>query len=451
MVSTPAFDVAYLSPAERLASMDKAQQKAFLQALTPEDAVALLHEWRFWARPKQLAPKGDWFCWLVIAGRGFGKTRLGAEWVRELVEGETPLTAKGDVARIALIADSFADARDIMVEGESGILACAAPDQRPRFETTRRRLVWPNGAIALLYSAEDPDQLRGPQHHAAWGDEIAKWQKGEDVWSNLLLGLRLGQRPRVLATTTPRPIPLLRELIKAPGTVVTRGSTLENTAHLSSPFLAQVMERYGGTRLGRQEIDGEILEDANGALWTHAMIEAGRVREAPPLSRIVIAIDPPVGSHEGADACGIIAAGRGEDDGFYILGDYSVQGLSPDGWARRAVDAYEVHNADRLIAEVNNGGDLVENVMRSVAPHVSYRAVRASRGKLIRAEPIAALYERGRVHHVGLFADLEDEMCTYRAGIGQKSPDRMDALVWALSDLSQNAPAQPRIRGLSGN
>lgn len=439
-------DLSDLSLAERVARLGGKGRRELFSELDGAQALHLLHDWRFWARPKQLPPEGDWFCWLVVAGRGFGKTRMGVEWIRMLVEGDSPLSAAGDVARIALVADTFADARDIMVEGESGILSCSPMDQRPNFEVSKRRLTWPNGTIATLYSAEDPDQLRGPQHHLAWGDEVAKWSRLEESWSNLLLGLRLGINPRVLATTTPRPLPMLRQLMDAEGTIVTRGGTFENQVHLSPAFLAHIKERYANTRIGRQEIDGEILEDIQGALWNHKLIDAHRLTQAPNLDRIVVAVDPPVTSGTRSDACGIVVAGVGVDSEFYVLADRSVQGVSPESWARTAIAAVEEFQADRLIAEVNNGGDLVESVLRMVDAQVPYKKVRASRGKIARAEPIAALYEQGRVHHLSVFPELEDELCAYGGGPGQGSPDRMDALVWAITELAFSQGPDPKIR-----
>lgn len=446
-MTQPATAAPQRSLAERLAVLPPPARARLLNQLQPEAARRLLHDWRFWARPKQLPPPGDWFCWLVVAGRGFGKTRMGVEWVRAQVEGPTPLNAGPSApARVALVADTLTDGREVMIDGESGFLACAPTDQRPHYEASRRRLCWPNGAQALLYSAEEPDQLRGPQHHIAWADELAKWRYGEDCWSNLLLGLRLGASPRLMATTTPRPIKLLRQIIAEPSTVLTRGSTYENRANLPPPFLAQIDARYGGTRLGRQEIAGEILESHEGALWQPELLDDNRVREAPPLSRIVIAVDPPVSAHQGSDHCGIIAAGAAADGHYYILADDSVQGLSPQQWASRALKLYHMLGADRLVAEVNNGGDLVETVIRGINPGIAYRAVRASRGKYARAEPIAALYERGLVHHVGGFIELEDQMLTYAPG-STSSPDRLDALVWALTELALHQPsAAPRIR-----
>lgn len=442
-----ASDAARLSLAARCALLPPEALARWVAELTPGQARALARDWRFWARPEQLPPEGDWFCWLVVAGRGFGKSRTGAEWVRSLVEGTTPLGAPTRVARIALVADTFADARDVMVEGESGLLAIAPRDRRPLFEPSRRRLVWPNGARAFLYSAADPEQLRGPQHHAAWADEIAKWHEGERAWSNLLLGLRLGRRPRVVATTTPRPVAWIRALAQEPTTVVTRGSTYANRAHLPPAFIREVERLYAGTRLGRQELDGEFIDIHEGALWRPEMIEPYRVRQAPaPLARIVVAVDPPAGQGADADACGIIAAGRAPDGHLFVLEDASVAGLSPLGWAGRALNVFHRHGADRIVAEANQGGAMVEAVLRQVDAHAPVRLVRASRGKLIRAEPVAALYERGLVHHVGRLPELEDELCRYTGDAREKSPDRLDALVWALTELALSAVARPSLR-----
>lgn len=438
------------SLADRCARLVPADRDALFDQLSQAQCRALLTDWRFWARPKQLPPAGDWFCWLVLAGRGFGKTRLGVEWVRQLAEGTTPLTAPtGAPARIALVAETAADGREVMVDGDSGFMACCPPDRRPRFEPSRRRLLWPNGTVATLYAATEPDQLRGPQHHAAWADEIAKWDRGEAAWTNLLMGLRLGIRPRVVATTTPRPIPLIRRLAADPSTVVTRGATMENSANLSPRFLAEMRRLFDGTRLGRQELYGDLLDDTPGALWTPAAIDAGRAAAPPRLDRIVVAVDPPVTGGADADACGIVVAGCDGRGHVYVLADHTCRGLRPLGWAARAVAAYRRFDADRLVAEVNNGGDLVEAVVRQVAPQISYRAVCASRGKIARAEPVAALYERGLVHHVGPMPELEDQLCAYTGpGSAIASPDRLDALVWAVTDLVLRPGGSPAITGL---
>lgn len=437
--------------AARLAALHLDDLTRVLDDLPDWAAEQILYDWPIWARPKQLPPESDWYCWLILAGRGFGKTRTGVEWVRANVEGATPLTApKSSAARVALLAETAADGRNVMVEGESGLLACCPPGMRPLYEPSKRRLTWPNGAEATLYSAEDPDQLRGPQHHLAWCDELAKWRYLDETWSNLMMGLRLGGRPQVCVTTTPRPLPFLKELMADPSTAVTRGSTFENAGNLPRSFMDQVVRKYGGTRIGRQELEAEILDDVPGALWSRGIIEKARVRTAPALVRIVIAVDPPVTSGPGADACGIVAAGRDTDDTAYVLEDLTVGGLSPNAWASRAIAAYHAREADRLVAEVNNGGELVASLMRQIDPAVSYRAVRASRGKVARAEPVAALYERGLVRHVGAFPELEDEMCAFLAGSDGRvmghSPDRVDALVWALTDLMLGPGGPPRVR-----
>ena len=427
------------SLAERLANLPAAARTGILRQFADVELAALEHDWRFWARPKQLAPEGDWLTWAVIAGRGFGKTRLGAEWVRGL--------AVRQDARIALVGETEADARNVMVEGESGLMAICPPAQRPLFEPSKRRLTWPSGAVATLYSAADPEQLRGPQHHFAWCDELAKFRYGPAVWSNLMLGLRLGERPRVLVTTTPRPMRLLKEIMAAPTTVVTRGSTFENRAWLPGGFLSEVRRRYAGTRLGRQELDGEILEDMPGALWSRALIESCRTEVIPDWRRIVVAMDPPASR---AGTCGIIVAGLGLDGLGYVIEDASISAASPLDWARTAVAAYHRFAADRLVAEVNQGGDMVETVVRQVDRSVAFTQVRATRGKGRRAEPVAALYEQGRVRHVGAWPELEDQLCLmgvdFDVAAQGFSPDRADALVWALNALMLGPSGEPSIR-----
>lgn len=368
-----------------------------------------------------------------------------------MVEGDSPLKApKGAPERIALVADTLLDGRLTMIEGESGLLAACPKEFMPVFHSSNKKLIWPNGIQAFLYSAESPDQLRGPQHHVAWADELAKWRYIEDTWSNLLLGLRLGKKPRILATTTPRNIPLLRRLVEDGSTRVIRGSTYDNLSNLPQSFFEQVVGQYEGTRIGRQEIYGEILTDVLGALWNRDLLESIRVRQVPDLTRIVVAVDPPVTSGKKADTCGIIVAGLDQHNRAYILEDCSVQGLSPHGWAKAALAAYHMFDADRLVAEVNNGGELVESLLRQIDPDVSYRAVRASRGKVLRAEPVAALYEQGRVMHKGFFSELEDQMCclTGEGLEGGKSPDRVDAMVWAITELMLKAQSRPQIRNI---
>lgn len=417
--------------ADFLRSLPPKAAKAWLDSLTDDELVQLRHDWPFWARPQQLQPDGNWLTWLILAGRGFGKTRTGAETVRAWID-------SGNYGRIALVAETAADARDVMVEGESGILAVSPPWHKPHYEPSKRRLTWPNGAIATLYNATEPDQLRGPQHDAAWCDELAKWAYAQETWDQLQFGLRLGQRPRQVVTTTPRPIPVVRQLIASKTTITTKGRTLDNAGNLAPSFLSTVVARYEGTRLGRQELDAEILDDAPGALWTRAMIDAAKVDSVPDLVRIVVAVDPSgtKGGEEGGDSVGIVVAGKGYDGRGYVLADRTCN-LSPAGWGRRAVEAYHEFAADRLIAERNFGGAMVEHVIRTVDTEVSYSEVVASRGKAARAEPVAALYEQGRISHAAPFKDLEDQLCLFTPDgfLGDGSPDRADALVWALSEL----------------
>jgi phage terminase large subunit-like protein len=385
-------------------------------------AESLQTDWRLKARPSQLPPPGDWTAWLILTGRGWGKTRCGAEWIRSQV--------MAGCSRLTLVGATAADVRDIMVEGESGILAISPNHDRPEYQPGLRRLTWKNGAIATCFSADEPDRLRGPQHDGAWCDEIASWRY-PDAWDMLMLGLRIGKNPRVVATTTPRPVKLIRGLLAREGkdVVVTRGRTIENVANLAPAFLSESMRRYEGTRLGRQELDAEVLEDVPGALWQRDWIDRDRVSVAPELKRIVVAIDPAASSSEGSDETGIIVAGVGGDGHGYVLEDLSGR-YQPQAWAARAIEAYRRHQADRIVAESNNGGEMVAATLRTVDPNVSFMAVHASRGKVIRAEPVASLYEQRRVHHVGTLAALEDQLCAfttdYDRGRGG-SPDRLDA------------------------
>ncbi|MFD1912143.1 DNA-packaging protein [Halodurantibacterium flavum] len=429
------------SGAAWLASAPPEVVDEFIAGLSDEALMALPWLWEFWAQPHQLPPEGAWKTWVILGGRGAGKTRAGAEWVRAEVEGARPLDP-GRSRRVALIGETFDQVRDVMVFGDSGLLASSPPDRKPVWEATRRRLVWPNGAVAQAFSAHEPEHLRGPQFDAAWVDELAKWKRGEEVWDMLQFALRLGENPRQVVTTTPRNVAVLKQVLMNPSTVTTHAATEANRAWLAESFLDEVRTRYAGTRMGRQELDGELLEDAEGALWTLGGLEEARIGKAPVLDRVVVAVDPPVTGHNGSDACGIVVAGvvtKGPpaDWKAYVLEDASVSGKSPAEWARAAVAAMERHGAERLVAEVNQGGDLVESVVRQVAPLVPYRAVRASRGKAARAEPVAALYEQGRVHHLRGLAALEDQMCqmTARGYEGRGSPDRVDALVWALHEL----------------
>ncbi len=425
---------------------------AFLTKLGAKELERLHYDFEIWARDDQLPPATtaedrDWTTWLMLGGRGAGKTRAGAEWVRALVQ-RSDLAQDSAALRIALVGETLANARAVMVEGISGLLAVHRPHERPRYEPSKRQVTWDNGAIAQLFSAEDPDSLRGPQFAAAWCDELGKWRRPDDTWDTLQFCLRLGARPRQVVTTTPRPIRLIKALIADPQTAVTRVSTAANEANLAPSFLEAIVGRYRGTRLGRQELDAELLEDRADALWPRGLIERARVRGNPPLSRIVVAVDPPVSSGPHADACGIVVAGLAEDGRAYVLADCTRDRASPLRWAEAVIAAYRHFEADRIVAEINQGGELVETVIRQIDPAVPVRTVRAMRGKWLRAEPVAALYEQGRVVHVGAFPELEDEMSDFGPdGLsGGASPDRVDALVWALTDLMLRGGAEPRIR-----
>lgn len=402
-------------------------------------------DWRVWARPAQLPPAGDWRIWLVMAGRGFGKTRTGAEWVGALAEGNPD-------ARIALVGANLGEARSVMVEGESGLLSIGAPWRRPVFEPSLRRLTWPSGAQATLYSAAEPEALRGPQHSHAWCDEIAKWDNASGramaAWDNLMMGLRLGTDPRVLATTTPRAVPLLARLLAEDRVAVTKGSTFDNSANLPDRFVETMRATYDGTLLGRQELDGEMIADIEGALWTRALLETCREDAAPDLVRVVVAIDPPASA--GGDACGIVVAGIAADGTGHVLADASIANAGPERWARTVAATAEAWQADRVVAEANQGGAMVGAVLRAAQLSLPLRMVHASRGKTARAEPVAALYEAGRVRHAGTFPALEDELCGLVAGGSYqgpgRSPDRADALVWALTELMLGKAVEPRVR-----
>lgn len=419
-----------------------------LLALDDEQRREFEHHWRLWARDEQVAPDGDWRIWLILAGRGFGKTRAGAEWVREIA-------AREPEARIALVAASLGEARAVMVEGESGLMAVSPPGRRPRFEPSLRRLQWPNGAQATLYSAGEPESLRGPQHSHAWCDEVAKWEnvnhRATRAWDNLTLGLRLGECPRLVATTTPRAVPLLRGLThpEAADVVITRGRSEDNKRHLPARFLRDVRKAYGRSILGRQELDGELIEDLPGALWTRALLEDCREAAASsPSVRVVIGVDPPASAD--GDACGILVCAVGEDGVARVLADASVTKPSPERWARAVAGAARAWKADRVVAEANQGGAMVESVLRAAEVALPLRLVHASRGKAARAEPVAALYEAGRVRHAGCFPVLEDELCGLLSGGGYegpgRSPDRADALVWAMTELMLGRQRMPRIR-----
>lgn len=440
----------YSSEAFKLLPIEERERK--LALLTDEEAAQLAYDWQFWARDAQLLPAPDcnprtedgaWTTWMIKAGRGFGKTRTGVETVREWSK---------DFEFVNLIGATADDARDIMIEGESGILACCPKWDRPEYVPSKRQLVWPNGGRSLIFTADEPERLRGKQHAKFWADELAAWRY-RDAWDQLVLGLRLGSCPQGIVTSTPRPTELVREILADPNTLVTNGSTYDNKENLAKTFLSRIITKYEGTRLGRQELMAEVLDDNPGALWQRPLIDKHRMRRADvpeDLSRIVVGVDPAVTSNEDSDETGIVVAARDNRDipHFYVFSDDSVAMATPDQWAQRVVDSYKTWMADRVVGEVNNGGDLVESVIRHKMPFISYESVRASRGKIVRAEPIAALYEQGRVHHIGSFPVLEDQMCDYDPVSSKKSPDRMDALVWALTQLADdNVSPEPATGG----
>lgn len=410
-----------------LASLPELERQAQLDKLSTETRAHLKYHWPFWARPNQLAPKGDWRTWLALAGRGYGKTEAGANWVRQRVEDE-------GARMIALVAETQKDLEEVMV---ARLLKISRPDNMPKVRYKPVRVTWPNGAMALGYNGTEPDQLRGPEFDTAWVDELAKYRYARDTWDMLQFTMRSGNDPRVFVTTTPRPIPIIREIMNDPTTVITRGSTMENAANLAGSFLKAVQDKYAGTRLGRQELDAEILDDFPGALWTREMFDSVRIKEAPEMARIVVAVDPSGTKGDGTgDDIGIVVVGLGIDGRGYVLEDATCQ-LSPEGWARRAVGLYHHYKADRIVAERNFGGAMVGAVVRAADDKVSFKEVTASRGKVVRAEPIAALYEQGKVSHVGSFPDMEDQMCqTVPSGYaGEGSPDRMDACVWGITEV----------------
>lgn len=407
-----------------------------------------------WARKDQLPPRiaedqEAWRVWLILGGRGAGKTRAGAEWITAKALGRT-LDGMAPARRIALVGETLGDVRRVMIEGISGLMSVGRACDRPHFEPSKGQLTFASGAIAQVFSAEDPDSLRGPQFDAAWCDEVGKWRQPERTWDMLQFSLRLGAAPQMVATTTPRATPFLKRLIADEGTVVTRTATVDNADNLAPSFITEMTRRYAGTALGRQELLGEIIDDTSGALWRRDWIEAHRVASAPELGEIVVAVDPPVTATAASDACGIVVAGRGADGRAYVLADRTLQGRSPDIWARAVIAAYQDFLADRVVAEVNQGGDLVEAVLRQIDANVAVRKVRATRGKWLRAEPVAALYAEGRVAHVGAYALLEDQMCMFGAdGLAKgRSPDRVDALVWALTDLMVDGGGRPLVRRL---
>jgi phage terminase large subunit-like protein len=420
------------SYAQLLAAMPAAKKAEILNSLTDEQAYYLQHDWQILARPAQRIPLGPWFCWLLRSGRGYGKTRTGSETVIEW--------AQQGFSPIALVGQTKADVRDTMVEmGASSILKVAPPWFKPVYESSKRRLIFPNGVVCVVYSGDEPDQLRGPQHMKAWVDELAKFKYPRETWDNLEMGLRIGKNPQVICTTTPRPIKIIRDLIADKRTIETRGNTLDNSSNLNPLFLERMITKYRDTRLGRQELNGDILDDNPEALWKRADIDNYRVKIIPGLSYVVVAVDPAVTSREGSDDTGIVVAGKGTDGHGYILGDYTLHD-TPKKWAQAAITAYNRHEANIIVGEVNNGGDLVRETIKGVDSSVPFKSIYTSRGKALRAEPISSLYEQGKVHHFGTFPELEDQMTEWIPG-AEKSPDRVDALCYALSMLNLSSSA----------
>lgn len=414
-----------------------------LSQLSQNELEALKFDWSIWSRISQRPPNGDWTTWLLLGGRGAGKTRAGAEWVRANATGVSPKSP------IALVGETISDARAVMVEGHSGLLAIHPMAERPMFNRSRNELEWPNGAIARLYSASDPESLRGPQFSSAWCDETCKWPDPDAAWDMLQFCMRLGERPQQLVTTTPKPIKLLKRIMQDPSTRVTKMKTDENRHNLAPSFVNSIVSQYRGTSLGRQELEGEILENAEDALWSRHLIDMSRANVAPELERIVIAVDPPVSSHEKSDKCGIVVAGVSEGC-VYVLADATLARATPLKWATKVVELYDHFEADCVIVEVNQGGDLVSNALHQVSPNLPVKSVHARRGKWLRAEPVALLYERDGVRHVGLLAELEDEMCNFTSNgkANGHSPDRLDALVWAVTELALVRSNRPRIRNI---
>jgi phage terminase large subunit-like protein len=415
-----------MSLASSFLTLPRTEREKRVKSLSTAELAALKYAWQWWARPEQKEPAGNWVYWLILAGRGFGKTRTGAELVRSWVR---------DYRFVNLIGATADDARDILIEGESGILAICPKDERPIYKKSDRQLLWPNGATSLIFTADEPDRLRGKQSMKIWGDELAAWRYCQDALDQALFGLRLGNKPQAVFTTTPRPIKPLKDLIADPATIVTRGSTFDNKSNLADAFFNRIVSKYEGTRLGRQELYAEILEDVEGALWKNSMLDQYRVTKAPDMRRIVVAIDPAVSTNKSSDETGIIAVGQGVDKQYYPLAD--VSGIySPLEWAKKAIFQYDVLKADAIVAETNNGGDLVEANLKAAGFVGRVIKVHASKGKATRAEPIVGLYEQAQVHHVGSFPTLETQMTTWSPK-EDDSPDRVDALVWAITELMQ--------------
>lgn len=413
-----------------LASLEQEERDKFLALFQDKELGALFTDWMFDARGDQIEPLGDWFIWLILCGRGWGKTWTGANWIIERHR-------TGVFRNSAIVAATSGDLRRSCIEGPSGVLALAPSYFKPEYKPSHQKLIWPNGSVTNLYTSEKPDRLRGPNHDGAWCDEIASWRYVKDAWDNLIFTLRFGDNPQILGTTTPRPTPFMKELLKRKGLILTRGSTYDNKQNLAKTYLQEIEEQYGGTRLGRQEIEGVLLDDVLGALWTYELLDRYRLQneeELPPLVKTVVGLDPSTTDGANADEAGIIVAGASREKQAYVLADYSLRG-SPAQWAKRAIEAYYEHDASYIIAEKNQGGEMVRETINNYDGAVPVKLVHAAKGKFARAEPVSMLYEQGRVHHLGVFSVLEDQLCTFVPGEYKSSPDRMDALVWAISEL----------------
>jgi phage terminase large subunit-like protein len=421
-----------------LLTLPHAERLKRVASLTERECDQLYYDWSLWAREDQRPPPGDWVFWLILAGRGSGKTRAGAEAVREWSQ---------TFALVNLLGPTHDDVRDVMVEGESGLLAVCAPSERPLFSRSAQRLDWPNGAVSLLFSAEEPDRLRGKQHMKLWMDELAAWRRAE-AFDQAVFGLRLGDSPQAVITTTPRPIKLIKQLVNDEDTIVTRASTFDNTSFLADGFIKRIAARFTGRSIGRQELFAEIIDEAPGALWTRELLEKQRLpaNAEYEYNLIVIGVDPPAKSGSKADECGIVVAGKRSNGQIHVIADLTSQGETPGQWGARVGAGYRRYEADRVVAEINNGGEMVVEVLRQAEPNLPVRKVTATRGKFVRAEPVAAAYERGIVHHLGAFPALEDQLCTltpdFDSRVAGYSPDRADALVWAISDLIDPETAQ---------
>jgi len=415
------------SHAENFQGLPAKKKLRFLESLSTDELMDLRSNWDFWARPNQREPITPYLTWIILAGRGFGKTRTAAEWVISKAE-------KNPGCRIGLIGATTADTRDIMIKGESGLIECQTASNPLKYVPSLRTIKWANGSIGITYSAEEPERLRGPQHHYIWGDEYCSWKR-KDTLDMADFGLRLGLMPHKIITTTPKPSKEFKKVLAGSRTIITKGSTFDNESNLPPSFLDHMEDKYGGTTLGRQELYAEVMDQAEGALFTRINIDKNRVDRHPKLSSLIVAVDPAVTNNETSDETGIVVAGAVERD-FYVLEDSSLK-ASPDQWARKVVDLYHRYNVDYVVVEKNNGGDLLALVMKTVDPSIRIKEVHASKGKYARAEPIAALYEQNRVHHVGVFEELEEQMCTWTIENKKESPDRMDALVWAIAFLNK--------------